>query len=102
MISTSDMRQLKTLIRIDKRGSKIARNSVFDCHLSPIGRQMAIENSVSNAFLSTVVGSIYVFDCRLPDVIRYLLFTKIAQFVERPLSEWEVVGSNPGRTIPKM
>ena len=26
----------------------IARNSVFDCHLSPVGRQIAIENSVSN------------------------------------------------------
>ena len=23
-------------------GSKIDRNSVFDCHLSPVGRQMAI------------------------------------------------------------
>ena len=27
---------------IDKHGSKIARNSVFDCHLSPVGRQMSI------------------------------------------------------------
>ena len=26
----------------------------------------------------------------------------IAQLVERPLSEREVVGSNPGRTIPKV
>ena len=24
---------------------EIARNSVFDCHMSPIGRQMAIEKS---------------------------------------------------------
>ena len=24
---------------------EIARNSVFDCHLSPVGRQMAIEKS---------------------------------------------------------
>ena len=29
---------------------KIARNSVFDCQLSPDWRQMAIENSVSNYF----------------------------------------------------
>ena len=34
---------------------KTARNSVFDCHLSPVGRQLAIENSVS----------ITVFDCDL-------------------------------------
>ena len=25
-------------------------NSVFDCHLSPVGPQMAVENSVSNDF----------------------------------------------------
>ena len=30
----------KTLLTIDKRGSKIARNSVFDCHLSPVGRKI--------------------------------------------------------------
>ena len=35
------------LSTIDKHGSKIDRNSVFDCHLSPVGRQMAIENTVS-------------------------------------------------------
>ena len=43
-------RQSKTLVTIDERSSKIARNSVFDCHLSPVGRQMTIENSVSNYF----------------------------------------------------
>ena len=31
---------------MDERGSKIARNSVFNCHLSPVGRQMSIENIV--------------------------------------------------------
>ena len=41
-------RHSKTRLTIDKRGSKIARNSVFDCNLSPVGRQMAIGNSVSN------------------------------------------------------
>ena len=40
----SDMRQSKTLLTIDEQGSKIVRNSVFDCHLSPVGRQLAIEN----------------------------------------------------------
>ena len=28
----------------------MARSSVFDCHLAPVGRQMAFENSVSNYF----------------------------------------------------
>ena len=41
----------KKLLTIDERGSgKIARNRFFDCHLSPAGRQMDIENSVSNEF----------------------------------------------------
>ena len=40
----------KRLTTIDERGSKIARNSVFDCHLSHDRRQIAIENSVSNDF----------------------------------------------------
>ena len=54
---------------VARRGSKIARNSVFDGHLSPVGRQMAIENSVSNDFfLSSYVDSIKIFDCRLPGV----------------------------------
>ena len=47
---TSGRWQLKTLLTIDGRGSKIARNSVFDCQLSPNWRQMAIENYVSNDF----------------------------------------------------
>ena len=38
------------LITIDEHESKMARNSVFDYHLSPVGQQMAIENSVSNDF----------------------------------------------------
>ena len=48
---TSDMRQLKTILTIDKRGSKIARNSVFDCHLSPVRRQMAVKTLLYNYFL---------------------------------------------------
>ena len=47
---TPGRRQSKTLFTIDKRGSKIDRNSVFDCHLSPVGRQMTIVNSFSNDF----------------------------------------------------
>ena len=45
--------------------------SVFDCHLSPVGRQMAIKNSVSNKFdlHSCIVKS--AFDCILPGVIMF-------------------------------
>ena len=50
---------------MDEHGLKIARNSVFDCHLSPFRWQMAIKNSVSNDFWSTFVDSINVLDCRL-------------------------------------
>ena len=53
------------LFTMDKRRSKIDRNSVFDCHLSPIGRQMTIKNSASNNFLSTFVDSIDVLECHL-------------------------------------
>ena len=52
----------KTLLIIQECGSKLTKNSVFDCHLSPVGRQMAIENSVSNDFLSKFVDSIDIFD----------------------------------------
>ena len=66
----SDRRQSKTLCTIDERGSQIARNSVFDCHLSPVGRQTAIKNTVSNDPRYTfVVSSINVSDCRLSEVL---------------------------------
>ena len=45
---TQGRRQLKTLLPIDERGPNIARNTVFDCNLSPVRRQMAFENSVSS------------------------------------------------------
>ena len=61
--------QSKTLSTKDKREYKIDRNSVFDCHLSPVGRQMAIENTVSIDFRSLLLESIGVFDCCLPGVI---------------------------------
>ena len=41
---------IETLLTIDESGPKIAKNSVFDCLLSPLGRQMAIKNSVFNDF----------------------------------------------------
>ena len=49
-LCTPDRRQSKTLLKIDECGSKIDRNSVFDCHLSPVERQMAMKNPVSNDF----------------------------------------------------
>ena len=57
--------QSKMLLTMDERGSKIARNSVFDRHLSPVGRQRAIKNSVTNYFSSTFVDCFGVFYCRL-------------------------------------
>ena len=62
---TKERRQSKTLETIDERGSKIARNCVFDCLWSPVGRQMAIENSVTNDFYNYV----RCFRCRLSDVL---------------------------------
>ena len=50
---------------IDESGSQIARNSVFNCHLSLVGRQMEIKNYVSKDLRSTFVDSINVLDCRL-------------------------------------
>ena len=35
---------------MDERGSEISTTRIFDCHLSPVGRQMAIEDSASNRF----------------------------------------------------
>ena len=52
-----------------KGRSEIASMSVLDCHLSPVGRPMAIKNSVSNYFWSTLVDSIDVFYCRLYSVV---------------------------------
>ena len=69
LLITSDRRQLKRLLTIVERGSKIARNIVFHCHLWPLGLQMAIENFVSNDVLSMLVDNIYVFDCCLSDVL---------------------------------
>ena len=70
-VNTLDRRQSKTLLTIDVRGSKMARNSVLDCHLSPVGRRKAIESSVSIWGFSTFVDStcINVFHCRLSSVV---------------------------------
>ena len=77
--TTPSRRQSKTLLTIDERGSKIAKNSVFDCYLSPIRRQMTIKNSVSSDFWSTYVDSINVYDCHLPGVITYTELTSFCK-----------------------
>ena len=76
-IITPGRRQSKTHFTVDERGLKIARNRVFNCHLSPIGRQMANENSVSNDFSSTFVDSIDVFDCRLSCYNARIIYLKL-------------------------
>ena len=40
----------------------------YICHLSQVGRQMAIKNTVSNDFWSAFVDSINVFNCPLSGV----------------------------------
>ena len=42
------------MLIIDKCRSKIVRNRVFDCHLSPNWRQMAIKNTVSSDFFISI------------------------------------------------
>ena len=63
-INTLDRRQLKMLLTIHECGSKITRNSVFDCHFVASQATNGNQNSVSNDFLSTLIGSIKVFHCR--------------------------------------
>ena len=58
----------------------MARNSVFDCQLSPVERQTAIENSVSNDLRSTFVDSINVFDYRLSEV-----FSQFTEYVVKTI-----------------
>ena len=62
-VSTPDSEQSKTLLTIDERGSKLARNSVliamFCCLMSDGNKK----NYDSNYFWSIIVNSIDVFDC---------------------------------------
>ena len=48
---------------------EIARNSVFDCHLSPIGRQMTIEKSGDKWQSKTLFRTI--FDLRSSIVLTF-------------------------------
>ena len=57
------------------------RNSFAVCHLSPVGRQITIENSVSNDFRSTFADSIDVFDCHLIDV--FIVHRLVSLIIEK-------------------
>ena len=48
---TPGRRQSKTLITINERGSKIATNGVFDCHLSPVGDKWQSKTVSSDFFI---------------------------------------------------
>ena len=63
LISHRYRRQSKTLLTIDERGSKIARNSIFDCRATNGNRKLCFKR-----FFSTFVESINVLDCRLSGV----------------------------------
>ena len=63
---TVDRWQSKTLLTIDKRGSKYLETVFFFWRLSPA--KMAIENSVLNDLWSTFVNSINFFDWSLSGV----------------------------------
>ena len=56
---------METRLSIDERGSRIARNSVFDCHA---GDKRQSKTPFLTMFLSTFVDSINVLDCRLSGV----------------------------------
>ena len=65
------LRKSKTTLTIDERGSKIARNNLFDSHLSP-----AIENSVSQDFFF-YLRSLIVLTVRLPPISGAIFFLGI-------------------------
>ena len=67
------MRQSKTLLAIDESGSKISRNSVFNCHLSPVGDKWHPKTLFLSIFDSRLSIVKSVFDCRLPCVIIFIM-----------------------------
>ena len=47
-INTPGRGQLKTLLTINERGSKMARNSVFDCHFKFLFQRVPGCNDIAN------------------------------------------------------
>ena len=80
----TERQQSKIFLTIDEHGLKIARNSVFNYHLSQVGRQTAIKNSVSMIFFSKFVYSVNVFDCSLSircDIIAFTLLNNVSEYI---------------------
>ena len=69
------------LLTIDEQEIKIARTSVFNCHLWPVGRVLAIKNSVPNYLWSMFVDRIDVFDCSLSGVVLLYAFVSLILYV---------------------
>ena len=67
-MSTPGKQQSKTP-RLSRSIDQKSLETVFDCHLSPHWRQMAIDNTVSIDFDPRASISVSVFDCRLPGVM---------------------------------
>ena len=74
LMSTPGRRQSKTLSTIDERGSKIDRNSVFDCFLSPVWRQKAIENNTGDKRQSKTLF-LTIFDLRSSIALAFSIAT---------------------------
>ena len=79
----------KLFLTIDERGSKLVRNSVFDCHFSPVGRQMGIENYVSNYFdLRLSIVHVFTFSTAAYLVWSFSLFLCLYQNCEVTVSNY--------------
>ena len=75
------MQQPKTLSTIDEHRSKIDRNSVFDCHLSPVGNKWQLKTlflTIFDLFSSIVlVFSIATYPvCVRPELFIYLVLLR--------------------------
>ena len=76
--------QSKMFLTIDERGLKLARNSVFNYHLSPVGRQIAIKNCFYD-FFSKFVDSVNIFNCCLSIwcyIIAITLLNNVSVYIE--------------------
>ena len=81
-MTTPDTLQSKMLLTIDKRGSKIARNSVFIAICSHLGNIWQSKTLFLTIFLSRFFDSINIFDCRLSSVVTVLETLILTHFVK--------------------
>ena len=73
MYNTLDKQQSKRLLTINERRSKMARNSVFDCHLLPLGNRWQSKTLFLMILFSKFLESIHFFDCRLSGVYKEIV-----------------------------